>query len=246
MTRRSLLIGFCLGLCLVACDAGEIVVFSAEQAGSAGVMNVAGAGAGGALEPGGAPAMGGGGGTSGGTVGIASAGQSSAGSAGAVGTPCHTSADCDPLWLCAKNSCADEAGVCVARPALPDSTTALVCGCDHITYWNDALRQWYGISASTPGQCVSGARACQMDTDCGAGATCSHLLPPMTSCSSPGPGTCWVTPADCPTGDRPRWSLCPPPGGGSGGGQPPACATICQAVQSGCSYMQVPRGEPCP
>ena len=228
----------------MACDGGEVVVFavaaagSAGESGSAGSANppLAGAGSGasvgGSLEP-----AGGSGGTASGAGG---------GGGDTVDKPCQTTDDCDRAWLCQKQACSDAAGVCLPRPVSDDPVRAPVCGCDHITYFNDTLRQQYGISASTNGECRSGARTCINSDDCGPDGSCSHRLPNFNACSMPGTGQCWITPNDCAsTSDKPRFLPCPPPGG-MPGGPPPMCLTTCQALQSGYPYLPMPQNYVCP
>jgi hypothetical protein len=255
--RRALAIA--LVLCLAACEAGEIAVFSAAAAGTSGVAGVsgaavAGAGTGGtsgsANSAGFASGMGGGG-TAGGGVsggGGASAGSDAGGSGGSGGTtdtPCHDNADCPSTYFCSTHTCSDTHGVCLPRPFPDDTSAEHVCGCDHITYWNDSLRQRYGICASTLGPCDSGALTCAHDQDCVPDASCSHLLPPNVMCGAPpGTGQCWITPSDCSSTDSKQYQICPPPGSPAGSTQP--CVTKCQAIQSGHPFMPVPHGVTCP
>ncbi len=244
--RRALLLTF--GWCLLACDGGDIAVFAA-QAGSSGNGGTAGASGGGADTRGGADSGGGagegglsgfagfaGGGASGGQSG--DLGTSNGGQGGSSDTPCHGNMECPSTFYCSKSACSEPQGTCLPRPFPDAGLESPVCGCDHVTYWNDTLRQRYGVASSMPGQCMSNARHCDNDKDCGSpDASCPHLLPPDTSCGpQPGPGTCWVTPIDCSPGDNADYQVCPPPGG-SGGAS--SCVTKCQAVKSGHPFMQV-------
>ena len=241
MTRAGLRVPLTLALlaAIAACDGGEVVVFSAAQAGSA--ASVPSAGASGLATAAGA------GGSVGGSLDTAGGGATSGaggGSGDTVDKPCHTIADCDPSWLCQKRDCSDAEGVCLPLPVSDDPVLSPVCGCeDHITYWNDTLRQTYGISSSTSGECKSGARTCLSSNDCGPNGSCSQNLPSLSACGMPGTGQCWITPDDCATtiaSDKPRWLPCPPPGTQPGAPLPP-CLTTCQAVQSGHGYLQAPK-----
>jgi len=219
-----------------ACDGGEIVVFSAMQAGSAGTT--ASAGSGGSATVGGA---GGGFGAAPAAAGSGGAATSGAGGGDAVGNPCKTSADCDSAWFCQKQTCSDAAGVCLPLPVSDDPQLAAVCGCDHRTYFNDTLRQQRRISASTPNQCGSDVRTCMFNGECGTDGSCSHQTAQISDCSMPGLGQCWVVPNDCEsTSEKPRWLPCPPPGTQPGAPLPP-CLTTCQAIQSGLGYLHAPK-----
>jgi hypothetical protein len=258
MTRGSACACFALfgAWLFVACDAGNITVFSEAVAGAFGDASGAdafgdasgSAGAGASSIAGGAGAFGdasgasaslaGNGGASGGSSGMEAA-------AGAADIVCHGGPDCPMNWLCNKQSCQDMMGVCEPRPVCLESTPLPVCGCNHVTYWNDCLRQQDGVPASSPGECGAGTHPCYMNGDCPPGASCSHLLPPMTACGGPPtPGTCWVTPGDCSgTGDTRSWAPCAPPGGAGGSGP---CVSTCKAVQSGHPHLPLAAGAACP
>lgn len=247
--RTGLLLS--LGLCLLACNGGDIAVFSA-QAGASAPGGEAGVGGGGAENGGSSPAAGAseagwaGIGASGSNAGQTNeAGAGTGAQAGSGDTPCHDNADCPSTFYCSKPACSEPQGICLPRPFPDDGMQAPVCGCDHVTYWNDTLRERYGVAASTPGECMMGARHCDHDKDCGVfDARCQHLLPPDQACGSAlGPGTCWVTPIDCPPSANAEFQMCPPAGGGAGGAMP--CITQCQAVQSGHPFIQVARAS-CP
>jgi hypothetical protein len=256
MTRRPALT--CLALfgtwLFAACNASDIAVFSDAVAGASDSAGLSGgpAGAGSPPAGAGAPDLAGGAGVAGVAGGsLAGSGGAQGGSSGgeagadACDVVCHSNADCPMNWLCLKQGCQDMMGVCESRPVCFDSTPAPVCGCNHVTYWNDCLRQQDGVSASTLGECGAGTHPCNMNGDCPPGKTCSHLLPPMTACGGPPtPGTCWATPSDCSaTGDPRSWAPCAPPGGSGGAGP---CISTCQAVQSGHPYMPLAPGAACP
>ena len=225
------------GLCLVACEGGEIAIFSATQAGAAGVSGMPQAGA--DSDAGGVDTSGSGG--------ISDAGGS-AGSGGTSGA-CFNNRDCGADSFCSKASCMDAQGVCSPLAFPDDSSSAHVCGCDNVTYWNDSYRKYYGVaSIMLMGICNQHSDGCLHDEDCPNhainNALCAHLLPPNAPCGSPpGPGLCWVTPNPCPTTDTLRFQLCSPPGSSSGG--QPQCATTCQAVQSRQPFVLLPPGQSC-
>jgi hypothetical protein len=230
-----------LGLGLCGCDSGEIVIFSPAQAGAAGLGGSAGGGAAGTSAGTAGAAPGGSGGSS--DIG---GGGSTIGGGGAMNPTCLSKMDCDPSSFCSKQSCADAQGVCMLLP-FPDPTSSEhVCGCDdHITYWNDSLRQYFGVSASTPGVCSPDQKnRCIRPQDCpvrGA-SSCAHLLPPDGACDDKlSPGQCWVTPIECSKSDSPQNLICPPPGSGL----QPKCATTCQAIQASVPFTQVPVGQTC-
>jgi hypothetical protein len=258
MTRRSAF--GCLALfgawLFAACNSGDITVFSEAAAGVsgssagvsgsdslAGTANTAGAGAPSNASGAGAAVSGAGGSLAGGG-GATSGGSGMEAAAGASDVVCHGNSECPQGWLCNKLSCQDMTGLCEARPVCFDFIAKPVCGCNHVTYWNDCLRKQDGISASSMDECGAGTHPCFMNGDCPPGATCSHLLPPMTACGPPTPDKCWVTPGDCSaTGDERSWAPCAPPGGSGGNGP---CVSTCKAIQSGHPYMPLDPGAACP
>ncbi|HVW27816.1 MAG TPA: hypothetical protein VHC69_20765 [Polyangiaceae bacterium] len=247
MTRWLALAAFAL----CSCDGRDVVVFTTPAGGvpaNAGSADGADANRGsGGQPPNGGSAAAGGPSSNGGAI----AGSGGTATDAGGGTPCQSSQDCSIAWACAKRTCRDMLGVCQPRPVLCDPAAAPVCGCDHVTYWNDCIRQQYGVAASSAGQCGSDAASCFSGGDCGvSGASCSHLLPAVFGCAPPGPGTCWVTPSDCSAASDSRgWVLCPPPSGSgpppSGGGGPPPCKSTCDAIQSGGTYIALPPGTAC-
>jgi hypothetical protein len=152
---------------------------------------------------------------------------------------CASNADCGGTSFCAKSSCGDATGSCQLRPVECDGVDMRSCGCDGVTYWNDCLRQQFGVAASTEGECRIGAALCSPEgpSSCPVpGAWCERLLGQGETCGSDvPPGPCWVVPIDpttCtgPGGNPPTlWSAC-----GSG----PTCVNACAAVQSGVPYHQ--------
>ncbi len=225
---------------VVACNAADVPVFSAGSAGTAGLAGSAGntgsAGMAGALSGGAgmSSADTGGGG--------ASAGQGGDVSGGGGDTVCHGNVDCPPdTFFCQTQTCEHGApGVCVVKPPVCDySELKPVCGCDHLTYWNDCTAASWGVTVISQGLCGTGAKTCHGNNDCPGmfGATCAHLLPPGVGCgTSADQGTCWVTPPDCSmTGDTRQWQGCPPPGSGAGLG---ACSSACEAIKVGHPFIQ--------
>jgi hypothetical protein len=172
------------------------------------------------------------------------------GSGGFPGLPvsCSVATDCPTGWTCTKIDCAEATGICQPRPFLCDSAPIPVCGCDGVTYWNDCVRQQNGVVAAMLGQCAVGAHPCNVAGDCPvAGASCARLNPiASASCGATGPGTCWVTPADCtaaPTG--PSWTPCAGQGG-QGPGQPArGCVNMCAAIRSEQQHVTAAPGPQC-
>jgi hypothetical protein len=216
-------------LWLFSCNAGEIVVFQSD----AGTSLSAGAGASSS------------GASSSGSDGVSGSSASSGagnenGNSGDGGAPtnssnhpCAENDDCDAGWFCETLSCADPEGRCARRPPGDDPSSAHVCGCDHVTYWNDTLRRQRGVAAIlNEGYCQVGARPCGRDVDCGTGIKCTHSLQIMPNCSPQPDGWCWVIPSQCPSSsDGLQWLPCPPPDGSSPG-SPPGCRSTCQALQA--------------
>jgi hypothetical protein len=240
MTRWALLAA--LGPCLLGCEAGEIILFAAAQAGTAGVSGAGMSGTAGAMLAGSGGSVGGTGEQSG-----SGAAGSAAGSGGAPDPVCQSNADCGVDYFCSKRGCFDPQGVCMFRPFPDETSSEHVCGCDNVTYWNDAYRQRYGVSAIIArGVCNRGN--CMRDQDCKAlapGAICGHILPPNVACGSPpGLGLCWVIPSECPTSDSQHFVICPPPGAPAG--SPGLCATSCRAIQSGHPFTEPPSSQTCP
>ena len=224
-----------LGFGLLACEGGEIAIFSTLQAGAAGVSGMAEVG-------GGTDA---GAGNAGG-----SSGTSGAGGSGGTSGACFGNKDCGSDSFCSKANCTDPQGVCSPLAFPDDSSSAHVCGCDNVTYWNDSYRKYYGVASITMmGICSQRPDGCARNEDCPNDALnhalCAHLLPPNAPCGSPpGPGLCWTIPNPCPTTDTLRFQLCPPPGSSSGGQA--QCATTCQAVQSRQPFVLLSQGQTCP
>jgi len=239
-----------LALLLVACQGSDIEIFApAATAGSGGASGSSAAGSAGS-NPGGGGALdsaGAGGAVvdtagAGAVAGGGSPSVGASGAAGAGGMTCTTNEECPAAWLCRKTSCGDPTGHCEVRPVFCDDNFMPVCGCDHVTYWNECYRRRSGQAASFADDCTAGAHACFDSADCPVGAYCQHLLPRGISCSQTvGAGTCWVTPDVCSEApDQMHWKACETPGDAGTG-----CISTCLAVQSGRPYVSVPPNGSC-
>ncbi|MEO8876654.1 MAG: hypothetical protein ABI461_13770 [Polyangiaceae bacterium] len=150
--------------------------------------------------------------------------------------PCVKDADCTQSQFCEQSSCGDQVGHCRNEPPFCDSTSATVCGCDGVTYWNDCLRALNGVSKDNDGICETGAT-------CGGGgasatcantnASCGKLVAHDDQCAGDGPGQCWVLPEDCPADDDPDWASC----------DHSSCADVCTAIKSGVTYFRGDKGR---
>ena len=163
---------------------------------------------------------------------------------GPPATRCLRNSDCNEAGLvgyCSYASCGASAGTCLPFPqeSCPPYEQA-VCGCDHVTYFNDCLRQSTGVSASWPGPCgLPGgppAQRCRTASDCPDTAFCAHLGGGFGQGACPPPeangGTCWGVPVTCPQSMVDHWNAC---GSGPDAGLK-QCVDTCTAVQSGLSY----------
>jgi len=242
-----------LALALAGCQGSDIEIFAAAAA--------AGRGGGGGTGSGGSD-MGGAGiaegtagaaGTTGGASGagaVTSGGGPNGGAGGVAGggeMPCTSNDECPAAWLCKKVACGDPLGHCEVRPVFCDDNFMPVCGCDHVTYWNECYRRRAGQAASSADDCTAGAHSCFNDADCAEGAYCQHLLPRGISCDQMvGAGTCWVTPDICPDApDQMRWKPCTLPGSDAGAAGLGGCVSTCVAVQSGRPYVPVSSSGSC-
>jgi hypothetical protein len=149
---------------------------------------------------------------------------------------CMTNADCPDTSFCAKTTCRDATGSCQRRLVECGGLDMRACGCDGVTYWNDCLRQQYGVASSIPGECQVHAAMCDATgpSSCPvANASCEHLITPGVTCGDTTMGACWVVPLDpstCtgPDGGPPTlWMPCE---------GAPICVDTCSAVQSGQQY----------
>ena len=160
--------------------------------------------------------------------------------------PCDTAMDCPTDYYCALPACDSPAatqGTCALPPTTCfDDGTPPVCGCDHITYYNDCLRQKNSIRASTKSPCQNSVTPCGEgvpgNPTCPSGALCAQLGVGMPNvCEHPIFGTCWVLPDQCPAvtpqWDFNRWDSCMPGDGGD-------CLDTCTAISQGGLYRESP------
>lgn len=186
---------------------------------AAGTAGAAGGGGGGGLAN-----LGGYGGGAAGSAGDAGA----AGSAGAAATPCTSKAECPENWRCEKPGCAATLGTCEPPIVFVPPEPLPVCGCDGVTYWNDAVRRQADATLDQAGECHDSACACEVGADCKVPfASCSHLIP-GDQCGR-GIGACWVLPQQCPSTTNAEWRECKPPDTGA---PAPPCVDMCTAIAS--------------
>ncbi len=151
---------------------------------------------------GGGANSGGGGATGGGGSAGAGATGGSGGQGGGGGNSCQWSPSANPCgngMYCDAPGCG--AGTCVALGTTDDPQKVAVCGCDNVSYWNEATAAQHGMS-------VAGNGPCSQPVFCGGIATlpcpmsqhyCSYALVNQQGCniSDPG-GSCWGLPKTCP------------------------------------------------
>lgn len=149
-----------------------------------------------------------------------------------------TTNPCGPGKYCYAPGCGQ--GSCVALGDAETTAQNEQCGCDGVTYWNATVAAAHGMSLARKNACNGGAaRECSLSKACPVGATCNVPLSGIADCLAPQKqvGTCWRTPATCPTpvGAAARSArVC---------GQL-TCTSECGAVQSGQPY--VPNDNTCP
>ena len=161
--------------------------------------------------------------------------------------PCIDNSGCLPDYYCSLPACDSPAGTrgtCTLPPATCyDDGLPPVCGCDHVTYYNDCLRQRNFVASSTKYPCQNNPKnpvgpcgeGFPGSTDCPVGALCAQLgvgPPGSDACDHPIPGTCWVLPDQCPATtpqwDTNHWDSCMPGDGG--------CLDTCNAIIQGGTY----------
>jgi hypothetical protein len=221
---------------LTSADGGSAAVGGGAAGGgndSGGIAGTGTAGVGGGV----LPNLGGYGGTSGGSAGAAG----TAGSGGAAATPCTTKSECPENWRCEKRGCAATQGTCEPPIVFVPPEPLPVCGCDGVTYWNDAVRRQADATLDQPGECHDSACACEVGADCKVPfASCSHLIP-GDQCGR-GIGACWVLPQQCPASANAEWRECKPPDAGA---PPPPCVDMCTAIASEKPYNRPHHADAC-
>jgi hypothetical protein len=161
--------------------------------------------------------------------------------------PCTGMSDCPSSTYCQWASCEDHAGTCQPLPDADDAEM-FVCGCDHVTYFNDYLRTEAQVGAIIhPGACYPWEeRPCHGAGGCGTTGLAPlfcDLRVRMSSCPvNPMmlPGVCVQLPSECPppASGPDLWNVC---GGGPGGA---TCLDSCAAIQSEKVYSRAPMCTP--
>ncbi|MBX3127724.1 MAG: hypothetical protein KF718_13455 [Polyangiaceae bacterium] len=198
-------------------------------AGSGGVSTGGSTGTGGVATGGtGGVATGGTGGVAtGGTGGVATGGTggvATGGTGGGTGISCQSNAQCKDSDFCAKTSCNSANGTCTPRPVSCADNESPVCGCDGISYWNDCLRQQYGVASLRSNSACMGfdAAGCGLTSCPSADASCATLRSSSLGCLALGGGVCWMVPKSCPTAPK-TYRRC---------GTSSSCASKCEAIKS--------------
>jgi hypothetical protein len=191
--------------------AGDPASGAGASSGTAGGANGGGgAGGGGAASgPGGT----GPGGTGPGGSGPGGAGPGGGGSGGsAVGTDCNWGDPCGPGLFCDAAGCGP--GKCKKKPpgAGEKKDFDPVCGCDHVSYWNENIAAIHGAAVKAAGACApADGIACSGALPCPAGASCNEQVADVTGCALD-LGQCWGVPVACglngPTGRACTNSMC--------------------------------------
>jgi hypothetical protein len=170
-----------------------------------------------------------------------------------AGPPCVQPSDCPQNFYCAKAHCKSPIGVCMPEPMEISLVEQPVCGCDGLTYFNDSVRQEYGMWSTipgpggAPGPCGFGAASCEEPGECPKPyAYCDLLIRnPTATCPPPDapppshPGTCWVLPpicSDAGASGTDGWNPC-------NAGPNPPCVDTCSAIASEKVYV---RARMCP
>jgi hypothetical protein len=143
---------------------------------------------------------------------------------------CAADDDCHGDDFCSRDSCDDVTGHCERRPNFCDATTAPVCGCDGISYWNDCIRMQQGITAATPGECLVNALACTGPGTCPHFASCARVFSSDKACSPDASGACWQLPPACPPPGVRRYVRC---------GDTTSCDAACEAFRSEQPYQRL-------
>jgi hypothetical protein len=148
---------------------------------------------------------------------------------------CASNDDCPAGTYCEKEACGDPSGTCLLHPAECDDSEKPVCGCDGVTYFNQCLRQWWGIASETPDPCLVPNCGGPSGGACGEGQQCAQLggMGPI-HCSPMAEGSCWVLPSHCPPASDATnlWDSCQAP--------EQHCVPTCDAVRAGGPYVPSP------
>lgn len=143
--------------------------------------------------------------------------------------PCKRAvpSDCAGTELCKVTACGDT-GICAPRPPQQDNY-APVCGCDGVTYWNEAIANAAGISKRTDGACalqaLTTARCGGLNgVVCAGFRRCNLEVETPTACAGAAgrQGTCWGLPDSCPPSQNGTMRRC------TGGG---GCRSYCDAIK---------------
>jgi hypothetical protein len=98
----------------------------------------------------------------------------------------------------------------------------LVCGCDHVTYWNANIAAQHGASVAASGACLDAmAVPCSSASPCPTGLRCNEKITDASQCNATAQGTCWGVPIACPFTDK-QANAC----------TNNICAGVCALIQS--------------
>jgi hypothetical protein len=163
------------------------------------------------------------------------AGERELGDAGMSDLGCRSNEDCRGQY-CDKLACGDALGTCKDLPREDcDDMPSPVCGCDHVTYFNECLRRRNGTALAHEGPCQEDAWRCgDQRGACPFAAVCSYVpfqnfMPMFMFGQCPSAeqteGTCWVAPEQC-SGSMPMRQFTPC---GEADGE---CLDLCAAIRS--------------
>jgi hypothetical protein len=129
-----------------------------------------------------------------------------------AGPPCrpNVATDCPATAFCRLATCGATTGTCTKVPAIELATFNPVCGCDHVTYWNESIALEHRVSLATTGACLQpDALDCTKDGPaCPNGGHCSYDVVTKSQCSGNPTGSCWILPAVCPVVGAPGVKSC--------------------------------------
>jgi hypothetical protein len=208
-----------LAYAIASCTSFTALIVACSGSSDTGLLGAAGTSSGTNATSSGTTATSGGtsGATSGGTSGATSGGTSGTivdgggpdAEAGPPPTPCNWAATnpCGAGLYCStkanQNGCG--AGFCVPIPTTDTNARSPVCGCDGITYWNDAVAAKHAMSfrkqlGPCPANVAVRCGGLTPTPDCRAGASCNHKVASKNQCdiSLDRAGDCWQLPTQCP------------------------------------------------